>query len=157
MGALRHDVKKSIAASPVGLLNEVPEPPDYVDDPIAVATWRQAARFLVLRKVLTSADLPTLATYCNVVSNVRYLQEGIRETGVVLDGGKPSPLLSPLNTATKSMKELALVLGLVPFARQSLGKDARDAIDDDTTQEASPLAGILKNRTKRNGEARAQE
>lgn len=42
------------------------DPPTWVTDPDALAEWRNACALLTATRVLTEADLTTLAHYCNL-------------------------------------------------------------------------------------------
>jgi phage terminase small subunit len=45
-------------------VDHVPEPPEWLPNPEAIAEWRRMAPILMANRLLSAGDLPALANYC---------------------------------------------------------------------------------------------
>lgn len=109
----------------------VPPPPSYLSKE-AKAEWRKVAPILILeRKVLTVADMATLASYCIAAGMVIQLDREIQLNGTVLANGKRNPASTALIQTMQMQLRAAGELGLTPASRSraSLGDAAADDED----------------------------
>lgn len=113
----------------------VPKAPSYLSKE-AKAEWRKVAPILVQeRKVLTEADLPTLATYCAHVGMVQQAERAINRYGLIMEDGKRNPAYGVLKESSLLLVRCASVLGLTPSDRSRASM--MEAADDDAD---NPLA-----------------
>jgi P27 family predicted phage terminase small subunit len=94
----------------------------------AKAEWRRVMPELAKRRILTSADLGSLAGYCTAFSRMRDLEKLLR-------GGIDPKLFRMQDQAIKTMRQLAAELGLTPVSRSRPA--VRDNNDED--DEENPL------------------
>lgn len=95
----------------------------------AKAEWRRVMPELVKRRILTSADLGSLESYCVAMSRIRELEK-------LLQAGIDPKLFRMQDQAMKTARQLAAELGLTPVSR------SRPAIRDtgDNDDGDNPLA-----------------
>lgn len=109
----------------------IPKAPAHLSKE-AKAEWRKVAPILVQeRKVLTEADLPTLATYCTHVGMVQQAERAITRLGLIMDDGKRNPAYGVLKESSLLLVRCASVLGLTPSDRSRASMmEAADNEDD---------------------------
>lgn len=102
------------------------------EDEVARQTWEWVIPYLVGIRVLTHGDLDTVASYCEVVSDLRELRGILKSSGRLLvvekplpDGSttkdlKSNPAAVQYNNLLSQKRALSTLLGLNPSARASL-------------------------------------
>lgn len=109
----------------------VPLPPTYLSKE-AKAEWRKVAPILILeRKVLTVADMATLASYCIAAGMVIQLDREIQLNGTVLANGKRNPASTALIQTMQMQLRAAGELGLTPASRSRASLSDAAADDED--------------------------
>jgi P27 family predicted phage terminase small subunit len=106
-------------------LSEAPLPPDTLSEG-AVGEWIWLAPVLVSMKLLTEADLRTLALCCETLATATALEEAIRAEGFTIaaatGGQKAHPALKALETTRNAAVRLLSDFGLSPKARKYVQK-----------------------------------
>lgn len=90
----------------------------------AKAEWRRVMPELSKRRILTSADLGMLESYCIAIGRVRELEQLLR-------AGIDAKLFRMQDQAIKTARQLAAELGLTPVSR------SRPSIRDDQGEDDS--------------------
>lgn len=111
-------------------LTKAPRPPAWLD-PYAVAEWKRVLPVLVARRVVCSADLAQVETYCVMNGLVRKIEVERKQTGGVID----PKMFGVQNRAAQTARQIAATLGLDPVSRARMGNVAPPEDDDD-----NPLA-----------------
>jgi P27 family predicted phage terminase small subunit len=94
-------------------------PPSYLSKD-AKAEWRLVAPILIdERRVLTVADLATLANYCIATATMMQAHRETELHGLVLEDGKRNPASTILIQAQQQQLRAAAELGLTPASRSS--------------------------------------
>jgi P27 family predicted phage terminase small subunit len=118
--------RKPQLAAEAGAL-EVVRPPAWLSKH-AKAEWRRVMPELAKRRILTTADLGSLESYCITMGRVRELEK-------LLHAGIDPKLFRMQDKAMVTARQLAAELGLTPVSR------SRPAVRDETTQDDNdPLA-----------------
>lgn len=103
-----------------GDLDQQPAPPSWLDAD-GLAEWERVAPILSSeRKVLTVADLATLASYCAAVGQVAAASRIIAAEGLTFmtdKGPRKHPAVAIQNGAMTQARLLAGELGLTPTSR----------------------------------------
>ena len=103
-----------------GTMDDVPNAPTWLGKD-AKAEWRRVAPILAVeRKILTVADLPTLANYCAMIGRAIEAERQIATDGmfyVGASGPKRHPAVSLQKEAVGEARLLANELGLTPVSR----------------------------------------
>ncbi len=136
MRGLKPQIKSDIDA-----LDEAP-PPDWLS-PDAKAEWRQIVPLLLKRRILTDADLGSVANYCIAMGQVREMQRKIDRLGHVLeiyeidkDGNSrvvrisKNPAVSIQSDAMTRARLLAAELGCTPVSRSRASVEDNEGQDD---------------------------
>lgn len=93
--------------------------------------WRRVTPILVERRVLTTADLGALESYCTSVGVMREAQAILNAEGLILDG-KRHPAFGIMNAAQTTARLCAATLGLTPVDRSRPAmRDDGDGEEDD--------------------------
>lgn len=118
--------KPELQADPGAL--DVVKPPAWLSKH-AKAEWRRVMPELAKRRILTPADLGSLAGYCTAFSRMRDLEKEFR-------AGIDPKLFRMQDQAIKTMRQLAAELGLTPVSR------SRPAVRENETEseDDNPLA-----------------
>jgi len=117
-------VKPKVAADQEPL-TRVPKAPTYFST-YALAEWKRVLPVLVARRVICTADLAQVETYCLMNGLVRQV-----ETERQLSGGVIDPkLFGVQNRAAQTARQIAATLGLDPVSRARLGGAAPEDDDD---------------------------
>jgi P27 family predicted phage terminase small subunit len=97
----------------------------------AKAEWRRVTPILVSRRILTTADLGALESYCTSVGVMREAQAILNAEGLILDG-KRHPAFGIMNAAQTTARLCAATLGLTPVDRSRPAiRDEGEGDDDD--------------------------
>lgn len=95
--------------------------------------WRRVTPILIRRRILTTADLGSLESYCASIGAMRDAQAILNAEGLILDG-KRHPAFGIMNAAQTTARLCAAELGLTPVSR------SRPAIrEDDDGDDVNPL------------------
>ncbi|WP_328757042.1 P27 family phage terminase small subunit [Fuscibacter oryzae] len=97
-------------------LTKVPKAPTYFS-PYAVAEWKRVLPVLVARKVICTADLAQVETYCCMAGLVRQIETERQLAGGVVD----VKLFGVQNRAAQTARQIAATLGLDPVSRARMG------------------------------------
>jgi P27 family predicted phage terminase small subunit len=93
--------------------------------------WRRVTPILVERRVLTTADLGALESYCTSIGVMREAQAILAAEGLILDG-KRHPAFGIMNAAQTTARLCAATLGLTPVDRSRPAiRDEGEGDDDD--------------------------
>jgi P27 family predicted phage terminase small subunit len=95
----------------------------------AKAEWRRVMPELAKRRILTSADLGSLESYCIAIGRIRELEKLLR-------AGIDPKLFRMQDKAMVTARQLAAELGLTPVSRSR--PSVRD--NDDSDDDDNPLA-----------------
>lgn len=109
------------------------EPPDWLSE-AACAEWRRILALQTQARVITEADISTLAIHCDAV--VRYA-EAIRQLngeGMVVEGRR-HPLVDVVDKLARMIDRTSRALGLDPSARASLARQKALAQKSDAFEE----------------------
>lgn len=90
--------------------------------------WRRVMPILIQRRILTTADLGSLESYCVAIGAMRDAHRILNEEGLVVDG-KRHPAFGIMNSAQTTARLCAAELGLTPVSRSR--PSIRDDDDDD--------------------------
>ena len=113
-------------------VTKAPAPPSWLSVE-AKKEWRRVMPILVERRILTTADLGSLESYCSSIGVMREAQAILNVEGLVLDG-KRHPAFGIMNAAQTTARLSAAELGLTPVSR------SRPAIrEDDDDDGLNPL------------------
>lgn len=113
-------------------IRKVPQPPSWLSVE-AKKEWRRVMPILIERRILTTADLGSLESYCASIGVMREAQAILNAEGLVLDG-KRHPAFGIMNAAQTTARLCAAELGLTPVSR------SRPAIrEDDDDDSLNPL------------------
>lgn len=93
--------------------------------------WKRVLPVLVARRVICTADLAQVETYCMMAGRVREIEAGFHAAGGVVD----VKLFGVQNRAAQTARQIAATLGLDPVSRARMGNVAPPEDDDD-----NPLA-----------------
>lgn len=104
-------------------MGEIIPPPSWLSK-YAKAEWRTVLPVLVERRILTSADLGSLTSYCVATGRVRELE--IRNRAEF-----DLKLVRAQDAAMKTARQLAAELGLTPVSRNRPAVRDNDTTDDD--------------------------
>lgn len=104
-------------------VTRTPAPPAWLS-PEAKREWRRVMPILVQRRILTTADLGMLESYCTAIGAMREAQRILSAEGLVV-GGKRHPAFGIMNAAQTTARLCAAELGLTPVSR------SRPAIRED--------------------------
>lgn len=103
----------------------VPQCPDWLVDPVAVAEWERLVPTLEDRGILDSGmDAQSLAWYCQVFADLLSAQRDISENGImyVTDKGNEvqRPAVGVRNKLLAELRQFQSEFGLTPSARAGL-------------------------------------
>lgn len=104
-------------------VSEIIPPPSWLSK-YAKAEWRTVMPELVERRILTSADLGSLTSYCVSIGRVREIELQLR-------AGFDLKLNRAQDAAMKTARQLAAELGLTPVSRNRPTVRQYDITDDD--------------------------
>ncbi|ALK09505.1 phage terminase small subunit P27 family [Blastochloris viridis] len=104
-------------------VTRAPAPPAWLS-PEAKKEWRRVMPILIERRILTTADLGSLESYCTSIGAMRDAQRILNEEGLVIEG-KRHPAFGIMNAAQTTARLCAAELGLTPVSR------SRPAIRED--------------------------
>jgi len=109
--------------------------PDWLDGD-AQEEWQRVVRELAPLRILSSLDQTTLAVYCSIVSNYRFVGRKVKAEGIFLvntDGAsRENPALKTLERLSKQILGYAAHFGLSPHGRGHLKVSRRKSkIEDD--------------------------
>lgn len=90
----------------------------------AKAEWRNVMPALIERRILTRADLGSLASYCVAMGRVREIELQLR-------AGFDLKLNRAQDAAMKTARQLAAELGLTPVSRNRPAVRDNDTAEDD--------------------------
>jgi P27 family predicted phage terminase small subunit len=99
-----------------GAVDTISPPPEWLSK-YARAEWRRVMPELVKRRILTTADLGSLESYCVATGRVRDIEKLLR-------AGIDPKLCRLQDAAIKTARQLAAELGLTPVSR------ARPTVND---------------------------
>ena len=103
----------------------------------AKAEWRRIMPLLIVRRILTEADMASVENYCVAIGQVRATEDIINREGftiVTANGLRAHPAVRIQSDAMTRARLLAAELGLTPVSR------SRPAIrDDGDGEDDSPL------------------
>lgn len=97
--------------------------------PEAKREWKRVLPILIERRILTTADLGSLESYCTSIGAMRDAQRILNVEGLVLDG-KRHPAFGILNAAQTTARLAAAELGLTPVSRSRPAIRDEDDTDD---------------------------
>lgn len=109
-------------------VTKAPAAPSWLSSE-AKKEWRRVMPILVERRILTTADLGSLESYCTSIGAMREAQAILNVEGLILDG-KRHPAFGIMNAAQTTARLAASVLGLTPVDR-SRPAIREDGDDDD--------------------------
>lgn len=109
-------------------VTKAPAAPAWLS-PEAKREWKRVLPILIARRILTTADLGSLESYCTSIGAMREAQRLLNEEGLVLDG-KRHPAFGIMNAAQTTARLAAAELGLTPVSR-SRPAIREDGDDDD--------------------------
>lgn len=113
-------------------VTKAPAPPVWLSVE-AKKEWRRVMPILVDRRILTTADLGSLESYCTSIGIMRDAQILLNADGLLLEG-KRHPAFGILHAAQTTARLAAAELGLTPVSR------SRPAIrEDDDDDGLNPL------------------
>ena len=119
--------RKPALATDRNALASIPTAPGWLSKH-AKAEWRRVMPDLTKRRILTSADLGSLESYCIASGQVREMERLIAQEGHVVQterGPRAHPAVRIQSDAMTRARLLAAELGLTPVSR------SRPAIRDD--------------------------
>jgi P27 family predicted phage terminase small subunit len=119
--------RKPELATDRNALDAISGPPSWLSKH-AKAEWRRVKPDLTKRRILTSADLGSLESYCIAIGQVREMERLIGKDGHVVEttrGLRAHPAVRIQSDAMTRARLLAAELGLTPVSR------SRPAIRDD--------------------------
>lgn len=119
--------RKPELAADRNALDTIITPPGWLSKH-AKAEWRQVMPDLTRRRILTTADLSSLASYCIASGQVREMERVIAKEGHVVQterGPRAHPAVRIQSDAMTRARLLAAELGLTPVSR------SRPSIRDD--------------------------
>ena len=142
------------------LLEEGFDAPDYVrEDSLALRKWNEAVTVLRRMRVMTEADVETLARYCDVWAHWMRMREKCRQVGREImhfepdpnrtDGklrirwAQPAPWAVDEKAARKDLLQMEREFGMTPSSRSQVSIHS-NAQDD-------PLAAFVRKRSDRAG------
>ncbi|MCB1511520.1 MAG: phage terminase small subunit P27 family [Hyphomicrobiaceae bacterium] len=105
-----------------------PAPPSWLSTE-AKKEWRRVMPILIQRRILTTADLGSLESYCTSIGTMREAQAILNRDGLLVDG-KRNPAFGIMNAAQTTARLYAAELGLTPVSR-SRPAIREDGDDDD--------------------------
>jgi phage terminase small subunit len=120
--------RKPQLAAATNALDTTTKPPSWLSKH-AKAEWRRVMPELVKRRILTSADLGCLESYCIAIGRIRELEQLLR-------AGFDPKLFRAQNQAMVTARQLAAELGLTPVSRSRPAVRENDNEGDDD----NPLA-----------------
>lgn len=109
-------------------VTKAPAPPSWLSTE-GKKEWRRVMPILIQRRILTTADLGSLESYCTSIGAMREAQRLLNEEGLVMDG-KRHPAFGIMNSAQTTARLCAAELGLTPVSR-SRPSIREDGDDDD--------------------------
>lgn len=117
-----------------GGLSKMPGAPAYLPAE-AKREWRRLVPYLVKRRTLTDADMPTVEAYCLAVGTMRRAQATLTEEGDTVEtkeGIKRHPAFTTLTQMMAETRRLAAELGLTPASRNKAGEkpEGKEGFDD---------------------------
>ena len=116
--------RKPVLNSDVNRLDQIILPPAWLSK-FAKAEWRNVMPSLVERRILTPADLGSLASYCVAMGRVREIELQLR-------AGFDLKLNRAQDAAMKTARQLAAELGLTTVSRNRPAvRDNDPSADDD--------------------------
>lgn len=108
--------------------------PTYLKtDKDAVSFWRKTIKEAVELELYDNTDADTLATYCKIMSRIRYLNkqlDKIATPGHVINE-YDIPLIREIRQQETLQKQYAVVLGLTPESRARLARKRSTEVKDD--------------------------
>ena len=108
-----------------------PKAPAWLPDH-AKREWSRVAPILTERRVLTDADLGSLANYCLAIGQVQECQDALKSAGMFFtaENGaiRPHPAIRVQHSAFTNARQLAAEMGLTPVSR------SRPALNDDADE-----------------------
>lgn len=113
----------------------MPEAPEWLDD-VAMREWTRVSVLLWDLNLLTEADGPSLAAYCQAYSLWREAAEDIKENGLTMVNERTgaihaNPAVAMLQKALNQIKIFAQEFGMSPSARSRLQVKNEDGSDDE--------------------------
>lgn len=108
-------------------VKKAPAPPSCLSLE-AKKEWRRVLPILIERRILTTADLGSLESYCASIGVMREAQTILNRDGLVI-GGKRHPAFGIMNAAQTTARLCAAELGLTPVSRSR--PSIREEGDDD--------------------------
>lgn len=106
-------------------LTRAPKAPAYFST-YALAEWKRVLPVLVDRRVICTADLAQVETYCCMAGLVRQIETERQLAGGLID----VKLFGVQNRAAQTARQLAATLGLDPVSRARLGSTTPEDDDD---------------------------
>ncbi|MCE2597211.1 phage terminase small subunit P27 family [Motilimonas cestriensis] len=120
----------NVATAPAKELLTRVKPPEQLRDENAIAIWKDRAKILADRKMLTAAVLPMLIAWCNSFSLMIEADTMITDEGLLSfsdkGGAKKHPALTARSEAVNQMARLGSLLGFDPMSYQRLAGGGND-------------------------------
>lgn len=120
--------RKPQLAADANAIDATPKPPSWLGK-AAKAEWRRVMPELAKRRILTTADLGSLESYCIAMGRIRELE-------TLLRAGIDPKLFRMQDKAMVTARQLAAELGLTPVSRSRSAVRENDNEGDDD----NPLA-----------------
>jgi P27 family predicted phage terminase small subunit len=115
--------------------NEIPEPPDHLDD-VAKKEWARITVLLSQLRLIAQLDMAGIAAYCVAFSRWADAEKKVAKHGIiVISPNKKLPMKSPYlcvaKAAMEAMRKMLGEFGLTPTSRARLQVPAvPDALDE---------------------------
>jgi P27 family predicted phage terminase small subunit len=106
-------------------LTRAPKAPAFFST-YALTEWRRVMPVLIARRIICTADLAQVETYCGMVGLVRQIETERQLAGGVID----PKLFGVQNRAAQTARQIAATLGLDPVSRARMGNAAPDDDSD---------------------------
>jgi P27 family predicted phage terminase small subunit len=133
--------RKRFDRLPAGPLDDLPAPPADLDQ-TGQEVWNTCGTYLCDRGLLATGDLHALECYCRAVSRVRRVERELIDAPLLMDNGKPNPLLAAASSAQGVARNWCSTLHLSPYSRIALSKATKSSKTPPKAQQ-SPWADVI--------------